>query len=152
MPSIQSLKFFYQSLLKDISNIPENELRQIKTSPRNTRDKYTKIKGPYKYRKDVKELSERRDIAISKTDKGRGVVIMNRDNTRKNVYKYLIQTSLLNLIQIQRKQQKENYRMFYGKLNQSFHQMNTNSCTQLDHPLTNFMGQQKYINCLKVIN
>ena len=42
-------------------------------------------------------------------------------------------------------------RMFYGKLNQSFHRMNTNSCTQLDHALPNFMGQQKYINCLKLI-
>ena len=51
----------------------------------------------------------------------------------------------------QRKQQKEKYRIFYGKLNQSFHLINTNSCTQLDHPLANFMGQQKYINCLQVI-
>ena len=68
----------------------------------------------------------------------------------KNVNKYLIQTNLLNLIQIQRKQQKEKYRMFQGKLNQSFDRMNTNS-TQLDHPLANFMGQQKYINCPKVI-
>ena len=42
-------------------------------------------------------------------------------------------------------------RMFYGKLNQSFHRMNTNSFTQLDHRLENFMGQQKYINFLKVI-
>ena len=70
---------FFQSLPKDISNIPENGLRQIKTNLRNTCDKYTKIKIPYKYRKVVKELSERRDIAISKADKSRGVVIMNRD-------------------------------------------------------------------------
>ena len=39
---------FFQSLLKDISNIPENELRQIKTNLRNTCDKYTKIKVIYK--------------------------------------------------------------------------------------------------------
>ena len=76
---------------------------------------------------------------------------MNRDKYMENAYQYLIQTNLLNLIQIQRKQRKENYRMFYGKLNQSFHRMNTNSFTQLDHPLENFMGQQKYINFLKVI-
>ena len=72
-----------------ISNIPENELRQIKTNLRNTCDKCTKIKGPYKYRKDVKELSERRDIAISKTDKGRGVVIMNRDKYTKKCLQIL---------------------------------------------------------------
>ena len=47
----------------------ENELRQIKANLRNTCDKYTKIKVPYKYRKVVKELSERRDIAILKADK-----------------------------------------------------------------------------------
>ena len=69
---------FFQSLLKDISNIPENELRQIKTNLRNTCDKCTK-KTPFKYRKVVKELSERSDIAILKADKVRGVVIMNRD-------------------------------------------------------------------------
>ena len=62
----------------------------------------------------------------------------------KNVNKYLIQTNLLNFIQIQRKQQKEKYRMFQGKLNQSFDRMNTNSCTQLDHPLAGkFYGTAK---------
>ena len=49
-------EFFYQRLLKYISNIPENELQQIKTNLRNTCDKYTKIKVPYEYRKVVKEL------------------------------------------------------------------------------------------------
>ena len=52
---------------------------ESKTNLRNTCDKYTKIKVPYKYRKVVKELSERRDTAILKADKGRGVVIMNRN-------------------------------------------------------------------------
>ena len=70
---------FFQRLLKDISNIPENELRQIKVNLRNTCDKYTKIKVQYKYRKVVKELSERKDIAILKADKDRGTAIMNRD-------------------------------------------------------------------------
>ena len=70
---------FYQSLLKNISNIPENELRQIKMNHKNMCDKYTKIKVPYKYRKVVKELSERRDISNLKADKSRGFVIMNRD-------------------------------------------------------------------------
>ena len=76
----------YEYIISGISNIPENELRQIKTNLRNTCAKYTKIKVPYKYRKVVKELSERRDIAILKADKGRGIVIMNRDKYTK---KYL---------------------------------------------------------------
>ena len=73
------LEVFFQSILKDISKFPENELRQTKANLRNTCDKYTKIiKVPYKYRKVVKKLSETKDIAILKVDKGRGVVSMNR--------------------------------------------------------------------------
>ena len=49
---------FFQSLLNDISNILENICY-----------KYTKIKVPYKYRKVVKELSERKDISFLNTDK-----------------------------------------------------------------------------------
>ena len=36
---------------------------------KSTRDKSTKIKVTYKYRKAVKELSERRDITILQVDK-----------------------------------------------------------------------------------
>ena len=43
------------------------------------------------------------------------------------------------------------YRIFYEKLNENFHRMNTNNYTQLDHPVENYIGQQKYINCFKVI-
>ena len=75
-----------QSLLRDISNNSEKELRQTKTSLRNMCDKYTKIKVPYKYRKVVKELSERRDTAILKADKGRGIVIMNRDKYTEKMF------------------------------------------------------------------
>ena len=56
------------------------------TSLRNMCDKYTKIKVPYKYRKVVKELSERRDTAILKADKARGVVIMNRDKYTEKMF------------------------------------------------------------------
>ena len=70
---------FYQGLLKGIGNIPETELQLIKTKLRNTWEKYTKIKEPYKYRKIINELRKREDIAVLKADKGRGIVIMNRD-------------------------------------------------------------------------
>ena len=68
---------FYQGLLKDIGNIPETELQLIKAKLRNTCEKDTKIKVPYKYRKIINELRKREDIAVLKADKGRG--IMNRD-------------------------------------------------------------------------
>ena len=62
MPPVHNLKFF----IKVYWNL------------RNTCLKYTKKKVPYKYKQVVKELSERRNIAILKADKGRGVVIMGR--------------------------------------------------------------------------
>ena len=34
---------------------------------------------PYKYRKIINELRKRQDIAVLKADKGRGIVIMNKD-------------------------------------------------------------------------
>ena len=42
-------------------------------------EKYTKIKVPCKYRKIVNKLRKLEEIAVLKADKGRGVVIMNRD-------------------------------------------------------------------------
>ena len=39
----------YQGLLKDISNIPEENLSTLKTKLRSTREKYTRIIVPYKY-------------------------------------------------------------------------------------------------------
>ena len=49
----KDFQVFFHSLLKDISNILKKELSQIKTNLRNTCDKYTKIRVPYKYGKVV---------------------------------------------------------------------------------------------------
>ena len=49
----KDFQVFFHSLLKDISNILKKELTQIKTNLRNTCDKYTKIRVPYKYGKVV---------------------------------------------------------------------------------------------------
>ena len=37
---------FFQNLLRDISNIPENEVSRIKTKLRNTCEKYCNVKVP----------------------------------------------------------------------------------------------------------
>ena len=42
-------------------------------------EKYTKIKVSYKYSKIINELRKREDIAVLKADKGRSIVIMNKD-------------------------------------------------------------------------
>ena len=69
---------FFQTLLRDISHIPENELNRIKTKLRNTCEKYCNVKVPYKCRDIVYKLSKKEDIVILNQDKGRGVVLMNR--------------------------------------------------------------------------
>ena len=89
-------ELFFQNLLRDISNIPKCELSKIKTKLRNTCEKYSKVKVPYKHRKIVLELSKNENILILKQDKGRGVVVMDKQIYRK-VYVFLnnktIQTS-----------------------------------------------------------
>ena len=80
---------FYQCLLKDIGNIPETELQLVKTKLRNTCEKHTKIKVPYKYTKIINELRKREDIAVLKADKGRSIVIMNRDKYYENCLQLL---------------------------------------------------------------
>ena len=50
---------FFQTLLRDISHIPENELNRIKTKLRNTCEKYCNVKVPYKYRDIVYKLSKK---------------------------------------------------------------------------------------------
>ena len=69
---------FYQRLLYGISHIPEEDLAHIKTKLRNTCEKYSKTRVPYKYRKIVKTLSKNSRIVIMKQDKRRDVVLMDR--------------------------------------------------------------------------
>ena len=66
-------ELFFQNLLRDISNIPECELSKIKTKLRNTCEKYSKVKVPYKHTKIVLELSKNENIVIVKQDKDTAV-------------------------------------------------------------------------------
>ena len=69
---------FYQSILKDVSHMPENNLSCFKRKLRNTCEKYSKIHVPYKYKKVIDLLSGNKDLSILKQDKGRGVVLIDR--------------------------------------------------------------------------
>ena len=80
---------FYQCLLKVIGNIPETELQLVKTKLGNTCEKHTKIKVPYKYTKIINELRKQEDIAVLKADKGRRIVIINRDKYYENCLQLL---------------------------------------------------------------
>ena len=75
-------------------NITENELQQVKTKLRNTCERYCNIKVLYKQRQIIKSLSQRVDITIMKTDKGRGVVIMNKSKYLEKILTLLIVSNL----------------------------------------------------------
>ena len=93
--SIQTeFESFYQRLVNDMLNITENELQQVKTKLRNTCERYCNIKVPYKQRQIIKSLSQRVDITIMKTDKGRGVVIMNKSKYLEKFLTLLIVNNL----------------------------------------------------------
>ena len=69
---------FYQSISKDISHIPENDLSCLKIIFRNTYKIYSKIHVPFKYKNVIDQLSRNKDLRILKQGKGRGVVLMDR--------------------------------------------------------------------------
>ena len=71
---------FFQNLLYDHSDITENEISKVKTKLRNTCEKYCHVKVPYKQKKIISNLSNRKDLITLKQDKGRGVVITDRSN------------------------------------------------------------------------
>ena len=70
---------FYQNLLIYISHIPEVQIRQGKTKLRDASKKYCRMKIPYQDRKTIENLSKRNDVIILKQDKGRGVVLMEKN-------------------------------------------------------------------------
>ena len=67
---------FYQSLLRNLTHIPDNELTLLKTKLRSTCKKYSKINVPCKYKKVTDNLSKNKNITILKQVKGRGGVIL----------------------------------------------------------------------------
>ena len=53
---------FFQNVLNDISNIPEETLTNIKTKLRSSCEKYYNKKTPYKYKKVISNLSKNSSI------------------------------------------------------------------------------------------
>ena len=72
---------FYQSILTNISHIPDDQLAVLKTRIRNTCHKYNQINVPYRYRQIIRNLSNK--IKVLKQDKDRGVVIMDSSQYMK---------------------------------------------------------------------
>ena len=105
----------YQGLLKDISNIPEQNLSTLKTKLRNTCEKYTQIKVPYKYQQTVKRLSKNQNVVIMKQDKGHGVVIMDKSKYQQKCLMILEKGNFEILDHDPTKKTEEKNNEFYGK-------------------------------------
>ena len=70
-------ELFYQNILSNISDIPDNELRQLKSKLWNVCHKCIKIKVPYKSNHIIANLTNNKTINALKEEKGRGIVIMD---------------------------------------------------------------------------
>ena len=70
---------FYQSFLKRMQHLPDEEISRIKLKLLNTCQQYCSIKVPYKYRQVIRNLQSNTTIVILKQDKGRGVVIIDHN-------------------------------------------------------------------------
>ena len=69
---------YFQNIKSSVSNISDENILQLKTKLLSTCGKYNNLKVPYKHRQVIKRLAENKDIIISRQDKGKGVVIMER--------------------------------------------------------------------------
>ena len=117
--SIQTeFESFYQELVNDMPNIPENKLQQVKTKLRNTCERYCNIKVPYKQKQIIKTLSQREDITIMKADKGRGVVIMKKGKHLEKCFTLSIVNNFYNLMKILQKLMKGRYKECFIKSSQ----------------------------------
>ena len=83
-------EYFYQNLLNHISHIPEVQLSQVKAKLRDACEKYCRIKISYKHRKTIGNLSKRNDVIILKQDKGRGLVLMDKNKYTEKCMLFLI--------------------------------------------------------------
>ena len=70
---------FYQNILKDISHLPVDHITRLKTKLCHTCEKYSQIKVSYQYRTVINNLRRNKNLAILKQDKGRGIVILDKN-------------------------------------------------------------------------
>ena len=88
---------FFQNLLYDLSDMQEKEISKVKTKIRNTCEKYCHVKVPYKQKKIISNLSNRKDIVILKQDKGRGAVIIDWSNYNQKCMSLLISNQFVHI-------------------------------------------------------
>ena len=73
-------EYFYENVTNDISHLSEDDVIKLKTKLHHTCEKYSGIKVPYKYQRTIDTLRRNNRIVLAKQDKGRGVVIIDKNN------------------------------------------------------------------------
>ena len=77
-------KRYIVNLVKDISQIPDDNLTRFKNKLRSTCERYSKIHVAYEYKTIIERLLKNQSICIMKQDKGPGAVVMDKSkNTQK---------------------------------------------------------------------
>ena len=69
----------YKDILWNAEKITADEKLSLKTKILGCFKNYSTIKTPYKYKETIKKLSNNENICLLKQDKGRGIVIMDRN-------------------------------------------------------------------------
>ena len=72
-------EYFYQNITNDISHLSEDDVIELKTKLCHICEKYSDIKVPYKYQRTIDTLRGNNSIIVLKQDKGRGVVILDKN-------------------------------------------------------------------------
>ena len=88
---------FYQSILSNISHIPDDKLAVLKTKIQNICHKCSRINVPYKYRQIITNLSNNEKTKVLKQDKGREVVIMDSSQYMKKCLNMLNNDNFIRL-------------------------------------------------------
>ena len=118
---------FHRGLLKDMSNIPEENLSTLKTKLNSTWEKYARIKAPYR------KLSKYQSIVIMKQDKRSVVVIMGKSKYHEKCLMILENRNFKTLDHDPTtKNTKKKYDNFYEKWKSDYHNKNIYLFTQVD--------------------
>ena len=102
----------------------------------------------YKYRKIINELRKQEDIAVLKADKGRGIVIMNKDKYHEKCLELLETEQLQKLSHDPTKQPRGKYKTLCVRLSRDFQLTSINEYIRPVHPQENSMEHPKSTNSL----
>ena len=94
---------------------------------RSTCEKYSDIKVPYRHRETIRNLWNNQNIVIKKEDKGRGVVIMDRNKYFGNCLALLNSEQFVKLNQDPTATTERKVNEFYEKSNKNCQRMYTKS-------------------------